>query len=203
MSYSPTTDFLGLLRITGGGVRSARMPGLDFVIEALARAGLFLLSVGQTPPTTNQAATVWFQPSLPSWVAEGVVFLWNAGTQSYQPATPALWLAFLSPGGSLFQLIAAATGVVGPGTTLLAVQRAAPAATALVLPNLAAQVLTQRKLQIIDFSTGVTNHAITLTTPDGSTIMQQNSWQLTSTAAQLAGVMLTPSPDLNSWIIAP
>jgi hypothetical protein len=42
-----------------------------------------------------------------------------------------------------------------------------------------------------------------LTTPDGATIMQRNSLRLQSTADNLASVMLTPSPDLNSWIIAP
>ena len=38
---------------------------------------------------------------------------------------------------------------------------------------------------------------------DGATIMQRNSWELGSNAAQLSGVTLTASPDLSSWIIAP
>jgi hypothetical protein len=46
-------------------------------------------------------------------------------------------------------------------------------------------------------------YTITLTTPDGSTIMQRASWQLLSSTEQLSGLMLQPSPDLNSWVIAP
>lgn len=203
MSYSPATDFLALLRQTSGGVRTERMPGLDYVVAALARAGLFQLSVGQTAPTANQQSTVWLQPSVPSWVAEGTVFLWNAAAAQYQVATPVLWNLLLTPGGYSFQSVAIANSVVNVGTTILAVQRAAPAATALVLPNLAAQWLSGRPLKIVDWSTNVANHAITLTTPDGSTIMQQASWQLLSTAVQLSGVSLFPSPDLNGWVIAP
>ena len=78
MSYNPATDFIALLRLTGGGVRSERMPGLDYVVAALARIGLFSLSVGQTAPTVNQATTVWLQPSQPSWLAEGTFYIWNS-----------------------------------------------------------------------------------------------------------------------------
>lgn len=204
MAYSLTTDFLALLRQTSGGVRSARMPGLDYVVAALARAGQFQLYVGQTAPTTNQATTVWLQPSVPSWVAEGTVWLWSAAEGAYQVATPALWnTGGSSQGGYSFQSVAGVSGVIQPGVSILAVQRAAPAATALVLPDLSAQWSSGRELKIVDWSTAVTNHTITLTTPDGSTIMQQADWQLFSSAAQLAGVTLYPSPDLNGWVIAP
>ena len=68
MSYNPATDFIALLRLTAGGVRSEQMPGLDYVVAALARIGLFSLSVGQTAPTVNQATTVWLQPrNLRGW----------------------------------------------------------------------------------------------------------------------------------------
>lgn len=203
MSYTPTNDFLALLRQTSGGVRLERMPGLDFVVSAMARMGLFQLSVGQSPPTTNQTTTVWFQPSIPSWVAEGTVFLWNTAAAQYQAATPALWNILLSPAGYSFQSVNIAASAVLAGTSILAVQRAAPAATALVLPNLAAQFLTGRPLKIVDWSTAVANHAITITTPDGTTIMQLASLGLLSSAVQLAGVTLYPVPDLNGWVIAP
>ena len=71
MSYNPTTDFIGLLRLVGSGVRSERMPGLDWVVSALSRMGFITLSVSQTAPTNNQATTAWFQPAIPSWTAEG------------------------------------------------------------------------------------------------------------------------------------
>jgi len=205
MSYTPTTDFIALLRNTGAGVRTEQMPGLDFVVSAMARAGLINLVISATAPLSNQATTVWFQPASPSWSAEGVLFLWNAAATAYQPATPALWAAYLIPlqAGYVFQSAAAASVAITAGVSLLAVQRAAPVATGLILPNLAAQFASGKKLQIVDFSTGVANHTITLTTPDGATIMGLASWQLLSTAFQLSGVMLQPSPDLNSWIIAP
>lgn len=203
MAYDPTTDFLGLLRQSGASVSLERMPGLDYVVSALARAGLFTLSVGQTPPTVNQPTTVWLKPSLPSWVAEGNVFLWDAATGAYELATPALWAAMLSPSGYFFQSATAVSTVIASGVTLLAVQRTAPAATALVLPPLTRQFLTGRPLKIVDWSATVTNHLITITPPDGTTIMRLASWSLLSTADQLAGITLHPSPDLNGWVIAP
>lgn len=203
MAYSPTTDFLALLRLTSAGAITERMPGLDWAVAALARAGLIALSVGQTPPTSNQATTAWFQPAQPSWTAEGTLFLWNAVTGTYQVATPALWAKLLTPAGYLFQSAVAGSNIVNAGVSVLAVQRAAPAATALVLPPLAAQWLTGRPLKIVDWSAPVVKHTITLTTPDGATIMQQVSWQMLSTAVQLAGITLHPVPELNGWIIAP
>lgn len=94
MSYAPTTDFLALLRQTSGGVRTERMPGLDYVVDAMARAGLIVLSISQTQPTSNQSTTAWFRPAIPSWNAEGALFLWNIVTAQYEPASPALWSAF-------------------------------------------------------------------------------------------------------------
>lgn len=205
MSYTPNTDFLALLRQTAGGARVADMPGLDFVVAALSRAGLFTLSVGQTAPTTSVQTTAWLKPAIPTWSAEGTVFLYNAATAQYESASYALWTAFLAPGiaGYSFQNVALPTANVVSGTSLLAIQRVNPAATALTLPPLAQQFATTRKLQIVDFSTSIAAHAITLTTPDGATIMQRAALHLQSTPDNLAGVMLTPSPDLNSWIIAP
>lgn len=205
MPYNPATDFIALLTQTAEGIALERMPGLDYVLAAMARAGMFQLSTGQTAPTVNQAGTAWLRTSAPSWVAEGVVFLWNSATQEYEAATPALWSALLSPSVNnySFQSAGSAAVTVLSGTSLLAIERNAPASTALLLPNLAAQFATGRKLQVIDFSSAVSNHVITLTTPDGATIMQEASWELLSTAAQLAGVTLQPSPDLSSWIIAP
>lgn len=203
MSYNSATDFIGLLRLVGSGVRSERMPGLDYVVAALARAGMFALSVGQTAPTANQPSTFWFQPAIPSWVAEGTLYIWNPVAGAYQIATPALWQAFLSPAGSVFQSLAAANNIINPGVSLAAIQRVAPANTAVTLPTIAAQYLTQKDILLTDFSTGVANHTIALSTPDGATIMQQVGWQLLSTAAYLARVRLRPSPDLNSWVLIP
>lgn len=99
MSYTPSTDFLALARQSANSVALARMPGLDFAVSALSRAGLFYVYEGQTAPTANQVTTVWFQPAQPSWTAEGKTWLWNVDTDTYELATPALWSALLLPAG--------------------------------------------------------------------------------------------------------
>lgn len=137
MSYTPTTDFLALLRQTGAGVRSERMPGLDYVVSALARAGLITLFAGAAAPIANQSTTVWFRPSVPSWTTEGTVFLWNAAIGAYAPATPVLWsylFLALSQGGVTVQDVT----TVGPvtilaGASVVRVQNVA-APVALVVP---------------------------------------------------------------------
>jgi hypothetical protein len=201
--YNPSTDFLSLLRNTGSGKSVLNMPGLDWTVAALARAGLINLSVGQTAPMVNQPTTAWFKPSQPSWVAEGVLYLWNASAAQYQVATPSLWQAALSGTNSYaFQSAKSASNLVNAGTTLLAIQRAGPSATTLILPPLNQRIAGQL-LKVVDWSTAVVNHAVTITTTDGSSIMQETSWGLLSTAVQLAGIGLYPSPDLNGWVIAP
>src|SRR6266481_2039036 len=106
MSYLSTTDFMALLRRTQDGAEIASMPGLDYVIAALSRASMFRLWIGQAPPTANQTMTVWLRPA------------------------PALMQSYV------FQSVVLASDVVRPTTTLLAIQRNAPTATALVLPAL-------------------------------------------------------------------
>lgn len=200
--YVPTTDFLALLRRTASGVELERMPGLDFVVAALARSGLFMLWVGQGAPLSNQINTVWLRPALPSWTAEGVVYLYNTDTAGYEIATPALWTQLLTSSSSyVFQSVGAAAGVVQNGTTLLAVQRTNPDATALTLPALANR--RGQSLRIVDWSLAVIQHVITLTTPDGAKIMRQAAWLMYSTPDQLGGLTLHPSTDLNGWVIAP
>lgn len=97
MAYNPVTDFLALLRQTSNGSRVARVPGLDYVLAAMARAGMFFLATGTVEPTTNQPATVWLKPfPQGSYLAESTVFLWNAIEAAFEPATPQLWAALLA-----------------------------------------------------------------------------------------------------------
>lgn len=91
MAYHPLTDFIALTRRGPDGVVFERMPGLDYVVAALGRAGLSAIWVGQTAPTANESVTVWVRPANPSWTTEGTVLLWNATSLAYEPATPALW----------------------------------------------------------------------------------------------------------------
>lgn len=203
MSYAPTTDFLALLRRTESGIALSRMPGLDFVAAAMARAGLFRLWVGQSAPLTNQASTVWLRPATPSWTAEGVVFLYDSNTKNFAPATPALWTSLLlsTQSSYVFQSVGLAAAVIDNSTTLIAVRRDAPSRTDLMLPAIVDR--SGQPLRIVDWSLAVTEHAVVLATPDGALIMRRANWTIYSTADQLGGVTLYPSPDLNGWVIAP
>lgn len=205
MSYAPQTDFLALARLTASGVELGRMPGLDYVIAALSRAGFIALWTGATAPTTNTANTVWLKPASPSWSAEGAVYLYDASIEDFAPATPALWAALLAgdSAGNVFQSVTNGAGVVNSGTTLLAVQRTilTPLTTELTLPALS--VRAGAPLRIVDWSTVAAEHIIELSTPDGATIMRRTSWSLYSTADQLSGVTLYPSTDLDGWVITP
>lgn len=95
MTYDPSNDFFALLRQASGGQRFVRSPGMDVVLLALSRAGLFNMEVSATAPTADQASTAWFKPADPSYASEGALYLWNAGDAEYQPATAALFLALL------------------------------------------------------------------------------------------------------------
>lgn len=95
MTYSPATDFNALWRNTGGALQALQVPGLDYVIEALARAGVINVTVSATAPVANQSTTAWLQAAVPSYSAEGVFQLWNKVTTAYAPATPTLFQQFL------------------------------------------------------------------------------------------------------------
>lgn len=200
MSYSPLTDFIALLRQEGTAVELARMPGLDYVLSAMARAGMIRLWSGQEAPTSNQAATVWILPSLPSWVAEGTVFLYNSTSGQYETATPALWSALLSSVTSeVYQQVTTGSANINGGTTLLAIKRSAPAVTTLQLPALADRV--GGLLRVVDWSTSIVEHGISFTTPDGASIMRQSGFAAWSTPDQRAALSFYPSTDLNGWIV--
>ncbi len=93
--FNPVTDFLGLWRSTGPNVVKLEMPGLDYVIEALARAGIVTVTVSATAPVANQSTTAWLKAAVPSYSAEGVFYLWDKISTQYLPATSALFLQLL------------------------------------------------------------------------------------------------------------
>lgn len=95
MSFNPVTDFLGIWRATGGNVVKGEMPALDCIIAALARAGVITLSVSATAPVANQSITAWLRAAVPSYSAEGALFLWDKVTTAYLAATPKLFAQFL------------------------------------------------------------------------------------------------------------
>lgn len=94
MSYTASTDFVGLWRAVAGGVEKVEMPGLDFVTAALYRSGLLNISISSTQPVANQSTTAWFQPASPSYSAEGALYLWNGA--AYVAASQSLMLEMLA-----------------------------------------------------------------------------------------------------------
>ncbi len=97
------------------------------------------------------------------------------------------------------QVVTASSDSIAVGTTLLAIERAAPAATALALPAGS----DGQRLAVVDWSTSVTDHAITLTPHGTETIMRAASWAVYSNAAQLGSLTLRFNAILNGWYIAP
>ncbi|WP_207231110.1 hypothetical protein [Bradyrhizobium sp. Leo121] len=128
--------------------------------------------------------------------ANSLFAIWNKFTGEWNTISPA---SFSS--GS-FQSITGASDTIDDGTSLAAIQRTSPTATALTLPLLANQA--GKALVIVDWSSAVTDHTITITpSGSGTTIMQQANWTIHSSADQLAAVILYPSIELNGWAIAP
>lgn len=118
MVYNPATDFIGLWRNIAGAVSKMEMPGLDYAIAALARAGLFTLSVSATAPVVNQSTTAWLKTAVPSYSAEGALFLWNADTDEYEAATAGLFFDMLQRvagrnGASLRTTVGAPANILG------------------------------------------------------------------------------------------
>lgn len=95
MSYNPATDFSALWRNVAGVVSKVEMPTLDLVVAALARAGVITLSVSATAPVASQSITAWLQAAVPSYSAEGALFLWDPVATAYAAATPALFVKML------------------------------------------------------------------------------------------------------------
>lgn len=109
--------------------------------------------------------------------------------------------------GLVSRQVITASGTISTATTHLVVNRSAPSATGLTLPN--ASLRPGIPLAVIDYSQSVTDHTITLTPAlAAQKIMRQSTWPLYSNASNLASVTLVPivDPDDSSnyvWIIAP
>lgn len=98
-------------------------------------------------------------------------------------------------------LVTTGSSAVVAGTAAVAIQRVAPATTALSLPTVASQ--DGLPLRIVDWSTSVTDHAITMTPNGTEKIMLAATFTINSNASQLASITLYPSTVLNGWYTAP
>jgi len=98
-------------------------------------------------------------------------------------------------------IITGATGTVLARTSAVAVQRASPVSTSIILPSVVDQ--NGMALRIFDWSTAVTEHTITMTPNGTEKIMLQSTWPIVSNTVSLASVTLIPSVTLSGWYIAP
>lgn len=121
----------------------------------------------------------------------------NSGVGGFQQLTTSQQTA---GGGGLVQ-VTTASAAIAAGTPAVAINRSAPATTALTLPSAASQ--SGLSLSIFDWSTSVTSHTITLTPNAGDVIMRQSSWSILSNSASLGSLTLRPSTTLGGWYIAP
>ena len=96
-------------------------------------------------------------------------------------------------------VVTGASAVIAAGTTSVAISRAAPATTGLTLPSVTDQ--NGVPLLIIDWSSAVVAHTITLTPAVGETIERNATWPMVSNPAYLARAILYPSVTLDGWIV--
>lgn len=106
MSYNPATDFVAIIRNPGTSPQAGSLPGLDFAIDALARAGAINVQIGGPAPTSNQLTTAWFVLQANSYGGEGTFMLWNAASQTYVGATPGLFALLVEATGKTAGLAA-------------------------------------------------------------------------------------------------
>lgn len=105
------------------------------------------------------------------------------------------------------QEVTASTDTISATVSTVVVNRSAPSTTGLTLPNAGAR--GGRQLRVVDFSTAVTDHTITLTPASAAQkVMRQSTWSLFSNASSLAAVTLRPIVDPDDatnfvWVIAP
>ena len=131
------------------------------------------------------------------------VLLWNKLSGLYT-LTP---IAFLGGGGGTGGnpaepiIITNPSAVIAGGVSAVAIRKTAPTTTALTLPSVFVQGGVP--INIVDWSSSVTNHDITITPSGSETIMQVGTWQMFSSAASLGSIRLYPSTALNGWYIAP
>lgn len=102
----------------------------------------------------------------------------------------------------VLQTVTSASDTISASTSLLAIQRNAPSTTALALPSVL-DVIDGHRISILDWSTAVTDHVITLTPAGSETVMKAATWPMYSNAAQLSSLTLRANRTLNGWYIAP
>ena len=102
------------------------------------------------------------------------------------------------------QEITTSNDTIDDETDIAYVNRSGPSSTGLTLPDASAR--SGRVLRVVDFSSSVTAHTITLTPFSvGQKVMRQSTWELFSNSVSLAGVALVPVNSSAGWVwmIAP
>jgi hypothetical protein len=111
---------------------------------------------------------------------------WDAGLTQTRPQAPVV--------------VTGSSAVVAATTSVVVIQRASPATTGLTLGAVSARL--GLPLLIVDLSTSVTSHVITVTPNGSEKIALQSTLVLTSTASQLAHAQINPSVDVSGWYVA-
>lgn len=99
------------------------------------------------------------------------------------------------------RIVTTSSFVVSSTEVGIAVNRAAPSATAGTLPAVATR--NGLPISITDWSTSIVDHTITLTPNGAETIMRQATFPLYSNDSFRASVMLWPSVALSGWYMRP
>lgn len=180
------------------------MPGLDYIVAALARMGFIRLWTAQTPPTLNQEVTVWLKPALPSWSAEATVWLWDGEIGAYALANPDLWTALLTNNTQTqqVQIVNVSADTVSRFAQTVVVEREAPTVTTLALPAVSLRS-EGFDLRVVDWSVNIAEHRIILNPNGSDTVMRYPQFSAYSSADRRAGLTLRPIRSLSAWIIAP
>lgn len=123
------------------------------------------------------------------------------GSQGVRVSTPSLVQLPFNGGAAIATptIVTVSSYTVLDSDTLIIIERNAPAATSILLDATANRAGIS--LLIVDWSTNVTEHIITVTPNGAETIMRQASWQMVSNDVQLTAGVFYPVIDLNGWII--
>lgn len=99
------------------------------------------------------------------------------------------------------RVTALASDTVGSTDVTIAIVKAAPTATGIQLPTVASR--NGIPVRIVDWSTAVVEHTITITPAGAETIMRQATWPIVSNTVSLASITLYPSTTLGGWMVLP
>lgn len=189
-----------ILRVAGNGL-SLAFGSIDLSKSASVGSSLLGVTNGGSGAASFTAYSVLCGGTTSTGALQNVSGVGSSGqvlTSQGAGAVPA-WSGI--PSSEPVVVVTTSSASIAAKTIAVAVQRTAPSTTALALPTVASQ--NGIPMHIFDWSTSVTDHAITITPSGSEKIMLASTWPIYSNASSLAGVTLYPSTTLGGWYIAP